>query len=73
MFPGSESPARRFVYAWNDAWMNSLLEDTQEVFPGLSMEVRLDIDPVPNLYGYQDGCVHNVTFPAGKASYTCCM
>ena len=73
VFPGSESPARRFVYAWNDAWMNSLLEDTQEVFPGLSMEVRLDIDPVPNLYGYQDGCVHNVTFPAGKASYTCCM
>ena len=73
VFPGSESPARRFVYAWNDAWMNSLLADTQEVFPGLSMEVRLDIDPVPNLYGYQDGCVHNVTFPAGKASYTCCM
>ena len=73
VFPGKESPARRFVYAWNDAWMNSLLEDTQEVFPGLSMEVRLDIDPVPNLYGYQDGCVHNVTFPAGKASYTCCM
>ena len=73
VLPGSESPARRFVYAWNDAWMNSLLEDTQEVFPGLSMEVRLDIDPVPNLYGYQDGCVHNVTFPAGKASYTCCM
>ena len=73
VFPGSESPARRFVYAWNDAWMNSLLEDTQEVFPGLSMEVRLDIDPVPNLYGYQDGCVHNVTFPAGKAPYTCCM
>ena len=73
VFPGSESPARRFVYAWNDAWMNSLLEDTQEVFPGLSMEVRLDIDPVPNLYGYQDGCTHNVTFPSGKAAYTCCM
>ncbi len=73
VFPGSESPARRFVYAWNDAWMNSLIEDTQEVFPGLSMEVRLDIDPVPNLYGYQDGCTHNVTFPAGKAPYTCCM
>ena len=36
VFPGSESPARRFVYAWNDAWMNQLLEDTQEVFPGLS-------------------------------------
>ena len=73
VFPGSESPARRFVYAWNDAWMNRLLEDTQEVFPGLSMEVRLDIDPVPNLYGYQDGCVHNETFPAGKAAWTCCM
>ena len=73
VFPGSESPARRFVYAWNDAWMNSLLEDTQEVFPGLSMEVRLDIDPVPNLYGFQDGCTHNVTFPAGNAPYTCCM
>ncbi|MBR3009002.1 MAG: hypothetical protein IKH70_10430, partial [Stomatobaculum sp.] len=28
---------------------------------------------VPNLYGYQDGCTHNVTFPAGNASYTCCM
>lgn len=72
-FPDAESPARRFVYAWNDAWMNELLRDSQEVFPDLSLEVRLDIDPVRNLEGYLDGCAHTATFAAENASFTSCM
>ena len=44
--------------------------------PALHDPADLKNDPASttgSLYGYQDGCVHNVTFPAGKAAYTCCM
>ena len=72
-FPALTSPARKFVLEWNDAWMNQLLADSQEVFPGISMEVRLDIDPVPGTEGVRIGVPHTVTFPAGSADFTSCM
>lgn len=72
-FPSLTSPARKFVLEWNDAWMNQLLEDSQEVFPGISMEVRLDIDPVSGTEGVRVGVPHTVTFPAGSADFTSCM
>ena len=72
-FPSLTSPARKFVLEWNDAWMNQLLGDSQEVFPGISMEVRLDIDPVSGTEGVRVGVPHTVTFPAGSADFTSCM
>lgn len=72
-FPSLTSPARKLVYEWNDAWMNELLADSQEVFPGISMEVRLDIDPVSGTEGVRVGVPHTVTFPAGNAEFTSCM
>ena len=45
----------------------------QEVFPDLSMEVRLDVDPVPNGNGGLVGAAHFDTFPCGDSSYTSLM
>lgn len=72
-FPGFNSPARKFVLEWNDDWLNSLLLETQEVYPDLSMEVRLDIDPVNGTDGLLVGVPHTSTFPSGRASFTSCM
>ena len=72
-FPELHSPARRFVLEWNDDWLNGLLLETQEVFPDLSMEVRLDIDPVTGTDGLLIGVPHTSTFASGGASYTSCM
>lgn len=44
-FPSPDSPAYRFFFDWYDAWLSELLAETQQVFPNLSMECRLDQDP----------------------------
>lgn len=72
-FPDRNAPAQRFVFEWNDAWMNQLLADAQKVFPDLSLEVRLDLDPVSEADGTRKGYLHAETFLAGNASYTSCM
>ena len=43
------------------------------MFPGLSMEVRLDVDPVEHKDGSQEGFMHSSTFPSGSAAYTSAM
>ena len=76
-FPKPDSPAYRFFLDWYDAWLSSLLVETQEVFPDLSMECRLDQDPYPLLQENGDagaaaqlaGYSHGKTFSCGDAGY----
>ena len=46
--PDVQSPAFKTFYSFIDCKLNMLLNETQEVFHGLSMEVRVDDDLVKN-------------------------
>ena len=72
-FPPKESPARKLFYQFYDQFLNDLLADSQKVFPDLSMEVRLDVDPVETPDGGQEGFMHASTFSCQSASYTSAM
>lgn len=60
-------------YEFYDDFLNNLLEDTQKVFPDLSMEVRLDQDP----YYTEDGQLvyynHNATYSSGSSPFVSAM
>lgn len=72
-FPARDSQARSVFYGFYDQFLNELLADSQTVFPGLSMEVRLDVDPVEHKDGSQEGFMHSSTFTSGSAAYTSAM
>ena len=66
--------AYKLFYEFYDDFLNDLLEDTQKVFPNLSMEVRLDVDTVDAQDGNgQVGASHYGTFPCADAGYTSLM
>ena len=72
--PARKDYAYKLFYEFYDDFLNDLLEDTQKVFPNLSMEVRLDVDPVNALDGEgQVGAPHYNTFACGNAAYTSLM
>lgn len=68
--PEKDSYGRRLFYEFYDSFLTELLEETQEVFPDLSMEVRLDADPVKREDGTLEGVPHWSTFGCGAASCT---
>lgn len=72
-FPGEDSFARKVFYEFYDQFLNQLLAESQEVFPGLSMEVRLDADTVRHPDGSLEGFMHSSTFPCQNAAYTSVM
>lgn len=71
--PLREDKAFLCFYRFYDDFLNKLLADTQTVFPDLSMEVRLDVDPVTDGAGGFTGAEHYSTFPCGSSSYTSLM
>lgn len=71
--PGRNSPAYLLFYEFYDEYLMELLNEAQQVFPDLSMEVRLDVDPVKGRDGSDVGAEHFKTFPCGEASYTALM
>ena len=71
--PERDDPLFWTFYQFYDVWLNQLLRKSQEVFPGLSMEVRLDVDPVNRLDGSLAGMSHSGTFSCGTAAYTAAM
>lgn len=71
--PGRNSPAYLLFYEFYDEYLMELLSEAQQVFPDLSMEVRLDVDPVKGRDGSDVGAGHFKTFPCGEASYTALM
>lgn len=72
-FPKRDTPAAWLVYEWYDEFLNDLLSDTQNVFPGLSMEVRLDQDPVYKEDGNRYPYSHEKTYGCGSSPYTSAM
>ena len=71
--PPREDKAFLCFYQFYDDFLNRLLADTQTVFPEISMEVRLDVDPVTDGDGGVVGADHYSTFPCGTAPYTSLM
>lgn len=72
-FPKKDSGARKVFYEFYDEFLNQLLAESQTKFPGLSMEVRLDVDPIEHKDGSVEGFMHSSTFPSGSAAYTSVM
>lgn len=73
--PRRSQYAYKLFYEFYDDFLAELLKDTQKVFPNLSMEVRLDVDPVDRKDGLagKEGVTHYQTFPCGDSSYTSLM
>lgn len=73
-----DSYGRKAFYQFYDDFLNRILAETQTVFPDLSMEVRLDVDPVKRPDGTLEGAPHDSTFSCGtsgfsSAMYSACM
>lgn len=68
--PAVTSAGFQTFYAFYDAYLNGILKKTQEVFPGLSMEVRVDDDLVVNESGESQYYSHVATYPCDGANYT---
>lgn len=68
--PDVQSPAFKTFYSFIDCKLNMLLNETQEVFHGLSMEVRVDDDLVKNEDGDDIWYSHKSTYGCGDADYT---
>lgn len=73
--PRRSQYAYKLFYEFYDDFLTGLLTDTQKVFPELSMEVRLDVDPVDSRDGSggREGVTHYQTFPCGDSPYTSLM
>lgn len=70
-FPASDSPALKLFYDFYDAFLNDLLRRSQQVFPNLSMEIRLDEDLYTNTEGGQSAYSHVSTFSCQDSNFTC--
>lgn len=71
--PYRKQASAALFFEYHDQMLNELLAQSQTVFPGLSMEVRADSDPVytsDNSYYYYS---HKATFPCDGADYTALM
>ena len=70
--PERKSPAAALFFEYYDQFLNEFLAETQTVFPGISMEVRVDGDPIyepEGTYYYS----HRATYPCTGAEYTALM
>lgn len=70
--PERKSPAAALFFEYYDQFLNEFLAETQTVFPGISMEVRADGDPVyapAGTYYYS----HYATYPCNGAEYSALM
>lgn len=72
-FPKKDSPAYVLFLEWYDTVLNEILEETQDVFPGISMECRLHRDNYTDEEGTLKGYSHENTYSAGSAEYTSAM
>lgn len=73
VIPKRDEPAMFSMYEFYDDFMNSLLKQSQKVFPNLSMEVRLDWDSVADREGETEYYKHNSTFSCVDAGFTATM
>lgn len=71
--PGAEQPALRLLYEFFDQWLNQFLAHNQELFPNLSMEVRMDADRVVDENGDAYWYGHEATYSCASSAYTSLM
>ncbi|MCI8401498.1 MAG: hypothetical protein HFI38_05295 [Lachnospiraceae bacterium] len=71
--PQDNQPAVKLLYEFFDQWLNGFLLHNQEIFPDLSMEVRMDADPIPDEDGEMYWYGHEATYACENASYTALM
>ena len=72
-FPSGESPALKLFFDFYDDYLNRLLAKSQQVFPNLSMEVRLDADLAADQAGNAYYYSHEATYGCQNADYTSVM
>lgn len=60
-------------YSFYDEYLNTLLRETQEVFPNISMEVRMDADLINGNDGYRTFYEHTATYKCQNSDYTATM
>ena len=71
--PERKRPEAKLFFEFYDSFLNKLLSESQEVFPGLSMEVRSDGDPIYQLDGSYTYYSHSATYPCADAEYSALM
>lgn len=71
--PRRTEPAMEAMYKFYDEYLNRILDETQEVFPNLSMEVRMDADLVTNSDGENEYYSHVATYRCENSDYTATM
>lgn len=71
--PGRQMEAAELFYEFYDQMLKELLAQSQTVFPGLSMEVRADGDPVYRKDGSMYYYSHYQTYPCEGAEYSALM
>ena len=72
-YPEKNQPALRLMYEYFDVWLNGFLAHTQEIFPELSLEARMDMDLVYDMEGNQYWYGHEATYPCANAPYVSLM
>ena len=72
-FPSEESPALKLFFGFYDDYLNRLLAKSQQVFPNLSMEVRLDADLAADKAGDFYYYSHEATYGCQDSDYTAVM
>lgn len=71
--PSRNEPAMYAMYEFYDSFLMNTLKESQKLFPGLSMEVRMDWDAVAQINGSMGYYKHDNTFGCADASYTATM
>lgn len=71
--PQRNEPAMEVMYKFYDEYLNKLLRKTQDVFPNISMEVRLDADLITKSDGTQMYYSHQNTYECENSDYTATM
>lgn len=71
--PARKQQAAALFFEFYDQFLNKLLAQSQTVFPGLSMEVRADADPVYQPDGSFYYYSHKATYPCDGADYSALM
>lgn len=71
--PTRTEPFMEAYYAFYDEWLNSLLIESQNYFPNLSMEVRNDWDSMHDTKGNQAYYKHDATYACGNAEFSTLM
>lgn len=71
--PRRQMEATELFYEFYDQMLNGLLAQSQTAFPGLSLEVRADGDPVYRKDGSMYYYSHHATYPCNGAEYSALM